>query len=135
MTTAPSENDLLLRFEQENLPPHYRDYYVAKRQNLFASIEGFSPLWRCFMLLDEIWLREFEDMRATRDIHRMFPMILFMNAHAKMRIALELGLSACLAEAYSILRDAVESVLMDTGCSPTRLYFRSGLTRSMMRRV
>ena len=39
----------------------------------------------------------------------MLPMILFMTGHAKMRIAFELGCSACLAEAHSILRDAIEA--------------------------
>ena len=39
----------------------------------------------------------------------MLPMILFMNAHQKTRVAFELGCSACLPEAISIMRDAIES--------------------------
>jgi hypothetical protein len=45
------------------------------------------------MHLDEIVLREFEVMQRLRDPNLMLPMILFMNAHQKMRVALELGCS------------------------------------------
>jgi hypothetical protein len=40
----------------------------------------------------------------------MFPLMLYFNAHAKMRIAMELAFSGCMAEARSILRDAIEFV-------------------------
>ena len=40
----------------------------------------------------------------------MFPVVLYMNAHAKMRISMELAFSNCVPEARSILRDAVETV-------------------------
>jgi hypothetical protein len=61
------------------------------------------------MLLDQVWVREFEDMRKVIDTGRMFPMILFMNAHSKARIGFELGFSCCLPEAQSMFRDAIES--------------------------
>jgi len=102
--------DLLTKFEQEILQEPYRGYYAAKRNNFFASIEGFTDLWDCFMLSNTIRLREFEDMGKVRDPDRMFPPILSMNGHLKMLIAMELGFSSCLTEAYSILRDAIESV-------------------------
>lgn len=44
------------------------------------------------------------------DPDRMFPIILYMNAHAKVRIGMELAFSNCMPEARSILRDAVENV-------------------------
>jgi hypothetical protein len=40
----------------------------------------------------------------------MFPLLLYFNAHAKIRVATELAFAGCLAEARSILRDAVEFV-------------------------
>jgi hypothetical protein len=104
------ESELLLKFEKDNLPADYKDYYVTKRQNLFASIQAFPGIWHCFVSLDKIWLREIDDVKTVRDMKKMFPLILFLNAHAKSRIAFELGLSACLTEAYSILRDAIESI-------------------------
>jgi hypothetical protein len=61
------------------------------------------------MDLDKIVLREFEVMQQLRDPSLMFPMILLMNAHSKIRVAFELGCSTCSPEAHSILRDAVES--------------------------
>ena len=60
------------------------------------------------MLLDRIWLREFEDLNSARDSQRMFPLLVFFNAHAKIRVGMELAFSACMAEARSMLRDAVE---------------------------
>ena len=40
----------------------------------------------------------------------MFPLLLYINAHAKIRVALELAFTGCMSEARSILRDAVEVV-------------------------
>lgn len=104
------EKDLLVKFEQANIPPHYKSYYLTKRYNLFATIQQFAYLWNCQMLLDRILSREFEMMTELRDPKLMLPMVLFMNAHAKMRVAFELGSIGCLSEAHSILRDAIESV-------------------------
>ena len=60
------------------------------------------------MLLDKIWFREFQDIKVAGAPDRMFPLLLYFNAHAKMRVSMELALSGCLAEARSILRDAIE---------------------------
>lgn len=109
MTQEPSEKDLLVEFEQKQIPPHYKLYYQNKRHNLFSTIQQFPYIWNCFMHLDAIVFREFDVMQRLRDPNLMLPMILFMNAHQKMRIAFELGCSACLGEAHSILRDAIES--------------------------
>jgi hypothetical protein len=109
MTTQPNEGDLLVKFEQNNLPEHFKAYYVAKRQNFFANIEGFKSLFDGFMLVDRILFHEFEDMMKSVPPTRMFPVFLFINAHAKMRIAFELGWSSCVPEAHSIVRDAIES--------------------------
>jgi hypothetical protein len=105
---SPTETDLLTQFERQFTTP-YKDYYLTKRNNLFASIQNFPKLWECFMLLDKIFCREFEDMTRATDLCKGFALLLFMNAHAKMRIAMELGLSSCLMEAHSIVRDSIES--------------------------
>jgi hypothetical protein len=80
------ESELLVRFERDNLPPDYKDYYLTKRQNFFTSIQGFRGIWNLFVFLDEIWRREIDDVKIMRDINKMFPMILFLNAHAKSRV-------------------------------------------------
>jgi len=108
--SEPQESDLLVPFEIANIPEPYRDYYRSKRNNFFASIQHFSDLWKYYILLDEIWLREFEDLKPARDPTTIFPVTLYFNAHAKIRVSVELAFSGCLAEARSILRDAIEFV-------------------------
>jgi hypothetical protein len=107
---SPQETDLLVPFEIQNFPSEYRQYYAMKRNNLFASIQGVPDLWNCYHVLDQIWFREFEDLKTSPAPRRMFPLLLYFNAHAKMRVALELAFSGCLGEARSILRDAIEFV-------------------------
>jgi hypothetical protein len=107
--TEPQETDILLMFENEHFSSDFKEYYKAKRQNFFATIQSFSGLWDCFQRLDRIWMREFQDMNVVTDTNTMLPGMLFMNAHAKFRIALELGFSCCLGEAWDALRGAIES--------------------------
>jgi len=106
----PQESDLLVKFEIDNIPAQYREYYGTKRNNLFASIQGFPEMWEYYHRLDAIWMREIADLKTRIHPNRLFPLILFINAHAKMRISIELALCGCLGEARSILRDAVEFV-------------------------
>jgi hypothetical protein len=106
----PQETDLLVPFEIQSIPSEYREYYRTKRNNLFASIQQVPDLWNCYHMLDQIWMREFADLETATNAGRMFPLLLYFNAHAKMRVALELAFSGCLAEARSILRDAIEFV-------------------------
>jgi integrase len=65
MSTAPvtanrlEETDkLLAKFEIDNIPDDYWEYYGAKRNNLFASIQGFREMWEYYVRLDAIWLRD-----------------------------------------------------------------------------
>lgn len=106
----PEESDLLVQFEIQNIPPQYREYYAKKRNNFFASLQGFREIWSYYLMLDEVWMREFDDLETATDRNLMFPLLLYFNAHAKMRVAIELALSGCLAEARSILRDGIEFV-------------------------
>jgi len=108
--SKPEETDLLVPFEIATIPESYREYYRTKRNNFFASVQRFGDLWKYYILLDEIWLLEFNDLKPARDPARMFPLALYFNAHAKIRVAIELAFSGCLAEARSILRDAIEFV-------------------------
>jgi hypothetical protein len=108
--SEPRESDLLVPFESQNIPADYKDYYKIKRNNFFASIQGFPEMWKYYILLDAIWLREFSDLKPPGNVNQWFPLILFFNSHAKIRISIELALSGCLAEARSILRDGIEFV-------------------------
>ena len=92
------------------MPKDYQEYYATKRHNFFASIEGFKELWELYLRLDAIWFRENADLKVATDTSRVFPLLLYFNAHAKIRIAMELAFTGCMAEARSILRDAVECV-------------------------
>lgn len=105
-----SESDLLVPFESQHIPTGYKEYYKIKRNNLFASILGFPEMWKYYVLLDNIWTREFGDLKPPGNVHHFFPLVLFYNAHSKIRVSIELALSGCLGEARSILRDGVESI-------------------------
>ena len=110
MAQKPDDSDLLVQFERDNIKDDYRLFYSIKRNNLFSSIQGFPEHWEFFCRLDDIWRREIGDLEVAIDPDRIFPVILYMNAHAKTRISMELAFSNCMPEARSILRDAVETV-------------------------
>jgi hypothetical protein len=110
MAQGPDDSDLLVQFERDNIKDDYRVFYSIKRNNLFSSIQGFPEHWEFFWRLDEIWRREIGDLEIATDPNRVFPVVLYMNAHAKTRISMELAFSNCMPEARSILRDAVETV-------------------------
>lgn len=107
----PDEKNLLLPIELQMIPEHYRVYYMTKRNNFFASLQTAPDLWRYFQILDKNLLTEFEDMGTATDVNRMFPLALFFNAHAKMRVSIELAFARCMEEARSILRDALETTV------------------------
>jgi hypothetical protein len=108
--SATPEEEFLTAFERVNLPPEYKQHYLAKRQNFHASIQGFPELWNLYLLFDKIILREFEDLTTRPDLKKLFPLFLYIEAHVKIRASMELALSACLPEARSILRDGIEFV-------------------------
>lgn len=108
---TPTEDNLLLPFERGAIPEHYRPYFAAKRNNFLAGVQGSPNLWRYFSLLDLILFMEFQDMARATDTSRMVPLVLFLNAHAKIRVSMELAFSRCMEEARSILRDAIETAV------------------------
>jgi hypothetical protein len=99
---------LLTPFEETSIPNHYKEYYRAKRNNLFATIQGFPYLWETYMRLDAIWERGIHDLNIPGRLNELLPLELYLVAHAKVRVSVELAMSCCLGEARSILRDAVE---------------------------
>ena len=108
--SATPEEEFLTAFERTNLPPEYKQHYLAKRQNFHTSIQGFPELWNLYLLLDKIILREFDDLTTRPDLKKLFPLFLYFEAHVKIRASMELALSVCLPEARSILRDGIEFV-------------------------
>jgi hypothetical protein len=92
----PKESDLLVPFEIQNLPKDYKEYYLIKRNNLFSSIQGFPALWKYYTMLDDIWLREISDLKPPGNVAQFFPLMLYINAHAKIRISIELASTLCI---------------------------------------
>jgi hypothetical protein len=108
MANEPDEPDVLVPFEIGNFPTEYRGYCATKRHNMFAMIQNHRAMWDYFQMIDQIIFREIDDLQVSSDLDTHLPRIFFMNAHAKMRIAMELAFQGCMQECRSILRDAVE---------------------------
>src|SRR5438445_12337862 len=104
-----ADKEFLLSFEDKNLRGEYRNYFIAKRENYFAIIQLLPELWDCFLKLDEIRKHEFADLERLRDAKQILPLQLFLNSHAQFRVAFELGFSTCIAEAWNIVRSAIEA--------------------------
>jgi len=100
----------LLPLEEAQFHEEYKKYYQHKRGNFFKSATEFSQLWECFQLLNDIWMREMSDLEVLRDQYQLLPRMIFTAAHARIVTAMELGFSCCIGDAYSILRDGIESV-------------------------
>jgi hypothetical protein len=105
---SPAQGELL-PFEDSHLSGEFRNYYLHKRNNFFATVQAFPMLWHCFLSLDEIWFREFTDYKRISDLRQPFPLVFLMNAHAQYRTAFELGFSTRLGDAWNMLRSAIES--------------------------
>src|SRR5579884_1012504 len=76
----PQETDLLIPFEIRNIPAAYREYYRVKRNNLFSSIHRFPELWKYYVTLDAIWVREIDDLKPPGTPAQAFPLVLYINA-------------------------------------------------------
>lgn len=99
----------LLPEEQEAFHQEYSKYFRYKRGNFFHSLEVFRGVWDCIQLLCDIWQREMADLESLVDQYQMLPRMLFAAAHARFLTAIELSFSCCIGDAYSILRDGIES--------------------------
>jgi hypothetical protein len=103
-------SDVLAPFESKALRGDYRAYFETKRENFRASINNLPLLWDCFQLLDEIWIRELADTQQIKDPNLALPAALFRDAHARLRIAMELAFYCCVHEAFNSLRLGIEGV-------------------------
>src|ERR1700752_1064031 len=104
-----AEQGDLLPIEKTHLHGEYKNYFLHKRHNFFATIQAFPKLWDCFLLLYEVWFRGFTVFKLLTDLLQPFPLIFLMNAHAQYRTAFELGFSTRLGDAWNVLRTAIES--------------------------
>ncbi len=100
---------LLLDFEKQAFSRGYAEYFAVKRNNFFASIQRFREIWRCFMVLDELWMQEFADLQHLTDPNAGLPITLFMHAHALFRLAMEAGFTGSLAECRNLFRMSIEA--------------------------
>jgi hypothetical protein len=100
----------LLPLEQQRFRVQYQTYFKGKRQNFFRTMTEFKDLWDGLQLLNDIWMRELSNLEHLREATQMLPKLLFAAAHARFLTALELGFCCCIGDAYSILRDGIETV-------------------------
>ena len=100
----------LLPEEQQAFHQEYAKYYQTKRGNFLQSLKVFSGVWDCLQLLNDIWQREMSDLQSLNDQYHLLPKTLFTAAHARLLNAIELSFSCCIGDAYSILRDGIESI-------------------------
>jgi len=110
MGRPATDADILLPFEAETLKGDFREFFRVKRGNFLASIQGLPGFWAAFQRLDDIWMREEEDLQVVTEIKQLVPRLLFIHALLKFRIARELAFSRCMAEAWGVLRVGIESV-------------------------
>lgn len=104
-----TEGGPLLPFEDEHFHGTLKKYFIGKRGAFFNTVEAFPEIWKAFEMLDGLWTRSLEHISSQGDQSRVLPALLFFNAHARIRIAFELGFSRCLPEAFGALRSAIES--------------------------
>src|SRR5215472_1426100 len=100
----------LLPEEREAFHQEYARYFQRKRGNLFLSIKVFRGVWDCLQLLCDVWQREMTDLESVTDQNHLLPKMLFTAAHARFLTAIDLSFSCCVGDAYSVLRDGIESI-------------------------
>jgi hypothetical protein len=106
----PADEELLLPFERQMLSVPYRNYLRTKRNNTFASIQRLPHQWKRFDLIDQVWLREIEDLNKVVDISHVVVVTLFIRGYARVRLMMELAFAGCTTEAADLLRGGIESV-------------------------
>ncbi len=110
MDSETDESHFLLPFERERIHGNYRDYLRSKRNNYLANIDQNPDLWGMFVQIDGVWIGDLTALTESINRDKYFPSALYVNAHIKMRVAMELAFQSQMQEARSILRDAVEHV-------------------------
>ena len=84
------EKDNLLPVERQYLAGEYKKFFLAKRNNFFATLQRLPNLWSCFLLLDEIWYREIADFDSLTNERQAVPLLFYIDAHGQYRSAFEL---------------------------------------------
>jgi len=100
----------LFLFEQQQFHAEYQAYYKAKRANFFRAMTEFDGLWDCFQSLNGIWFREIQDLDESQQAAQSLPCLMFRYAHSRFLVAMELGFSCCIGDAYSVLRGGIQAV-------------------------
>ena len=103
-----TETELLLPFEMPRVRGDYREFFKAKRKHFLTTIGYFAELWEAFQLLDGIWSREISNASHQRTKVQFLPTLLLILAHGRYRIAGELAFSGCIADAWGVIRAAIE---------------------------
>ena len=96
--------------EVENVTQAYLHYMRVKREGFAYKVRAFTLAWQCWMRCDEAWEAGLEAAQKRETPTARMGALLFMVAHSKLRMALELVFSGCPSEARSIMRDAIEFV-------------------------
>jgi hypothetical protein len=65
-------------------------------------------MWSYFQMIDQTLYREIDDLQVSTSVSDHLPRAFYINAHAKIRIAIKLAFQGCMQECRSVLRDAVE---------------------------
>ncbi len=105
------DEELLLPYEREMVTGEFRTYFKAARQCWLATINHFPELWRLFVQLDDIFIREFLDCEKQQNEAALLPLTLFIKAHKSIRVAAELAFSTHFSEAYDATRAAIEAAV------------------------
>lgn len=108
MTPTPDD---FSKFRQQHFSVEYLKYRNIKENNLVATVQSFPHLWKLFMQLDDILMKEFETTSPLSDQRQLIPRMLMTHAHSQFRLATELAFSTCPHEAYSLMRGAIESAV------------------------
>jgi hypothetical protein len=106
------DDPILLPDEDKNLRGEYREYFITKRKNYLAVVRDLPELWDCFLRLDDIWARELSNMRVVTEKERPPIIAMFRHSHQQFRIALELGFSTAITEAFSIMRGSIDTAMV-----------------------
>lgn len=106
------DEETLLPAEDTNLRGPYREYFITKRRNYLAVVRDLPKLWDCFMRLDEIWVRDLDNMRTVTEKERPPLIAMFRHSHQQFRIAFELGFATAITEAWSVMRGSIDSAMV-----------------------
>lgn len=107
----PTSDDFA-KFRKQRFSDEYLAYWKIKENNFAATIQSFEDLWKLFMQLDGILMKDFEASTPLSDQRQLIPRMLMNHAHSQFRVATEMVFSTCPHEAFSLMRGAIESAVV-----------------------